>query len=164
MKSKFNEKHILSICESEHYGIFKHYGTFNPYMKAQVAVDELCRYFLGENWYDDSGATHVEQINTNIVAAIERNYKGVKLGWFKRKKFDFDHVYNLTDHKGWEGCILSPPMKAQVAVHELCRYFLGDNWYDSSGAIHPEQVNTAIVCEIEKSYNGAKIKFGHKGV
>ena len=47
-------------------------------------------------------------------------------------------------------------MKAQVAVDELCRYFLGDNWYDDSGATHPEQVNARIVCEIEKRYKGHK--------
>ena len=49
-------------------------------------------------------------------------------------------------------------MKAQVAVDELCRYFLGDDWYDDSGATHPEQVNVKIVCEIEKRYKGCKCK------
>ena len=49
-------------------------------------------------------------------------------------------------------------MDAQVALNELCRYFLGKNWYDSSGATSPEQVNTAIVAEIEKNYRGAKLK------
>lgn len=127
-------------------------------MKAQVAVDELCRYFLGEDWIDYSGVTHVLQINTNIVAEIEQNYRGAKIGWFKRKKFDFDHLWNICDSEGWDGCMLSPPMDAQVALHELCHYFLGDNWYDESGATLPEQVNTNIVCEIEKYYKGAKIK------
>lgn len=49
-------------------------------------------------------------------------------------------------------------MKAQTAVDELCRYFLGDDWYSLSGATHPEQINTDIVAEIEKRYKGAKIK------
>lgn len=158
MRDKFDANHIISICERDNH------GYLIPFMTAQVAVDELCRYFLGKDWYDDSGATHVEQVNTNIVAAIERNYKGVKLGWFKWRKIDYNHLWNICDSEEWDDCILSPPMKAQVAVHELCRYFLGDNWYDSSGATHPEQVNTAIVCEIEKKYKGAKIKFCHKGV
>lgn len=76
MRNKFDKAHILSICEPGDYGIFA------PPMKAQVAVDELCRYFLGDDWYDTSGATHPEQINTEIVAEIERRYKGAKL---KRK-------------------------------------------------------------------------------
>lgn len=152
MRNKLNMNHILNICERDDNGYLV------PSMKAQIAVDELCRYFLGDDWYDDSGATHAEQINTNIVASIERLYKGVKIGWFKRKKFDFDHVYDLTNNKGWEDCILSPPMKAQVAIHELCKYFLGDDWYDNSGAVHPERINVRIVCEIERRYKGCKCK------
>ena len=50
-------------------------------MQAQDAVNELCNYFLGEDWYDDSGALNVEQVNTNIVAAIEQKYNGIKI-WF----------------------------------------------------------------------------------
>lgn len=49
-------------------------------------------------------------------------------------------------------------MDAQTALNELCRYFLGSNWYDESGLIHPEQVNINIVCAIEKQYKGAKLK------
>jgi hypothetical protein len=74
----------------------------------------------------------------------------------KRKRFDREHILSLCE-KGDFG-IFAPPMKAQTAVNELCRYFLGDDWYDTSGATHPEQVNTAIVAEIEKRYKGAKIK------
>ena len=152
MRNKLNMNHILSICERDNE------GYLIPFMKAQVAVNELCRYFLGDDWYDDSGATHPEQINTNIVAEIERNYKGVKLGWFKRRKIDTDYIWNICDSEGWEGCILSPPMKAQVAVDELCRYFLGDDWYDDTSAKHPEQINTNIVVEIERNYKGCKHK------
>lgn len=73
-----------------------------------------------------------------------------------RKKFDREHVLSICEN---DDCgIFSPPMKAQAAVNELCRYFLDEDWYDSSGATHPEQVNTAIVCEIEKRYKGAKVK------
>lgn len=73
MRNKFDKEHILSICEPGDYGIFA------PPMKAQVAVNELCRYFLGNDWYDTSGTTNTEQINTEIVAEIERRYKGAKL-------------------------------------------------------------------------------------
>lgn len=76
MRNKFDKEHILSLCEPGDYGILA------PPMKAQTAVNELCRYFLGEDWYDSSGATHPEQVNTAIVAEIEMKYKGAKI---KRK-------------------------------------------------------------------------------
>lgn len=73
-----------------------------------------------------------------------------------RKTFDPEHIKNICEPV--DCGILNPPMKAQTAVDELCRYFLGDDWYDDSGATHPEQVNTAIVCEIERRYKGARLK------
>lgn len=52
-----------------------------PYMKAQTAVNELCRFFLGEDWYvvDPLSA---EQVNVNIVYEIERMFpnKCIKKG------------------------------------------------------------------------------------
>lgn len=77
-RNTYDREHLLSLCKSGDYGIFA------PPMDAQVALNELCRYFLGEDWYDTSGATNVEQINTEIVAAIEKQYKGCKVK--KRKK------------------------------------------------------------------------------
>ena len=76
MRNKFDAKHIQSIC--------KHDTNSNtvPSMDAQTALDELCRYFLGSDWYDESGLTHPENINVSIVCAIEKKYKGAKL---KRK-------------------------------------------------------------------------------
>lgn len=50
------------------------YGIFPPPMEAQVAVNELCRFFLGENWYSINPLCN-EQINTEIVYEIECNYK-----------------------------------------------------------------------------------------
>lgn len=73
MRNEFDKEHILSLCEPGDFYIFA------PPMKAQTAVDELCRYFLGDDWYDNSGATHPEQINTEIVAAIEQKYKGARI-------------------------------------------------------------------------------------
>lgn len=151
MRNKLDMNNILSICERDSS------GYLISFIKSQNAVNELCRYFLGEDWYDGSGATHPEQVNTNIVYAIERKYKGVKLNWFKRRKVDYNHIFDICDSEGWES-ILSPPMKAQVAVHELCRYFLGDNWCDDFSDTHPEQVNAAIVCAIERKYKGCKCK------
>lgn len=73
-----------------------------------------------------------------------------------RDKFNKEHVLSLC--KLGDYGMIAPPMDAQVALHELCRYFLGKDWYDSSGACSPEQVNTAIVAEIEMNYRGAKLK------
>lgn len=55
----------------------KDYGIFPPPMKAQVAVDELCRYLLGDDWYSVNPLCS-EQINTEIVYAIECKYKNCK--------------------------------------------------------------------------------------
>lgn len=77
MRKRFDRKHILDICKPIDCGIF------NPPMNAQTAVNELCSYFLGDDWYDGSGATSPEQVNTAIVVAIEQRYKGVKI---KRRK------------------------------------------------------------------------------
>lgn len=71
-----------------------------------------------------------------------------------RKTFDKKHILEICEPV--DCGMLAPPMKPQVAVDELCRYFLGDDWYDSSGATNCDQINTAIVCEIEQRYKGAK--------
>ena len=73
-----------------------------------------------------------------------------------RNTFNKDHILDICEPV--DCGMLSPPMKTQVAVNELCRYFLGEDWYDCSGACSSEQVNTNIVCEIEKRYKGARIK------
>lgn len=49
------------------------YGIFPPPMKAQVAVDELCRFFLGEDYW--TIVNNNEQANTEIVFEIECRYK-----------------------------------------------------------------------------------------
>lgn len=42
MRDKFNKEHVLSLCKPGDYGIMA------PPMDAQVALNELCRYFLGK--------------------------------------------------------------------------------------------------------------------
>lgn len=49
------------------------YGIFSPPMKAQVAVNELCRFFLGEDYW--TIVNNNEQVNTEIVFEIETKYK-----------------------------------------------------------------------------------------
>lgn len=73
----------------------------------------------------------------------------------KRKRFDWNRVYRKTDQKDYG--IFNPCMTDKAVVDELCSYFLGDDWFDSSGALNREQVNTAIVCTIEQKYKGVKI-------
>jgi hypothetical protein len=46
-------------------------------MDAQVALNELCRYFLRDNWYTVMPMS-CEQVNTEVVYEIERRYKGYK--------------------------------------------------------------------------------------
>lgn len=83
MRMKFDAKHIESLCEPGDYGIFP------PPMKAQTALNELCHYFLGIDWYDSSGCTNTEQINTIIVCEIEKKYSGAVI---KNKEDYFKYI------------------------------------------------------------------------
>lgn len=52
-----------------------------PYIRAQTALDELCRFFLGEDWYVVDPLS-TEQVNVDIVYEIERMFpnKCIKKG------------------------------------------------------------------------------------
>lgn len=69
MRRKFNRERILRLCKPGDYGIM------SPPMDAQIALNEIADYLLGD-WYSTSGATHVEQINTEIVCEIEKRFPG----------------------------------------------------------------------------------------
>ena len=73
----------------------------------------------------------------------------------KRTRCDVEHILSLTNGKDYGLC--APPMKAQVAVDELCRYFLGDDYYIVMPE-NTEQGNTQIVYDIERKYKGYKVK------
>lgn len=49
-------------------------GILTPPMESQQCIGILCDYLLGEDWYSTSGATSVEQINTEIVFEILSKY------------------------------------------------------------------------------------------
>lgn len=66
-----------------------------------------------------------------------------------------ERLFKLTDQKDYG--IFAPPMEAQVAVDELCRYFLGEDWY-SVNPLSAEQINTEIVYEIECKFKKCKAK------
>lgn len=66
-----------------------------------------------------------------------------------------ENIFKLTNGKDYGIC--PPPMDAQVALNELCRHFLGDDWYTVM-PMSQEQVNTEVVYEIERRYKGYKNK------
>ena len=66
------KKRILSLCKSGDYGIMP------PPMDAQTALNEICNHLLGEDWYVTTPISQ-EQVNTEIVYAIERKYKRVHI-------------------------------------------------------------------------------------
>ena len=74
-----------------------------------------------------------------------------------RNKYDHEHLMTLTKNQDKDYGMCAPPMDAQVALNELKRYFLGEDWYFVN-PLHGEQGNTEIVCAIERQYKGAKIK------
>lgn len=59
---------ILSLCKDGDYGLC------SPPMNAQVALNELKDFFLGEDWYSVMPVCQ-EQINTEIVYEIESKYR-----------------------------------------------------------------------------------------
>lgn len=62
---------VLGLAEEGNY------FPFSPPMDAQTAVNELCRFFLGEDWYTTNPISQ-EQINTEIVYEIECKYKNIR--------------------------------------------------------------------------------------
>lgn len=70
-RNTLDRDHVLSLCEDPNSNLI-------PSLKAQDAVNELCRHFLGEDWYDDTSAQTNGQVNFDIVCEIESNYKGSK--------------------------------------------------------------------------------------
>lgn len=66
-----------------------------------------------------------------------------------------ERILSLTDGKDYG--IFAPPMDAQVALNELCRFFLGEDWY-TTGSISNAQVNAEIVYEIENLYKKSWIR------
>lgn len=77
MRNKYNADHILSLCDQEYIKKYPD-SMCPPPMDAQVALDELRRYFLGDDWYTTWPVPSI-QVNAEIVAAIEQQYKGCKL-------------------------------------------------------------------------------------
>lgn len=78
MRKKLDYKHLINdVCG---YAVENdNYVKPLPFMTAQEALNELCNYFLGDDWYEPTGQTHPEIVNFAIVETIERNFKGAKI-------------------------------------------------------------------------------------
>ena len=83
----------------------------------------------------------------------------MEFGTFRiRKETDKETIHRLlelTDGKDYG--IFAPPMDAQVALNELCRHFLGEDWY-SVNPVSQKQINTEIVYEIERRYKVRRVR------
>ena len=62
-------------------------------------------------------------------------------------------LFELSD-KGNNG-ICPPAINAQVALNELCEFFLGKDWYIVT-PMHNAQVNYVMVYEIERKFKRFK--------
>lgn len=86
-------ENILSITDQ------KDNGMCPPSLNAQAAIHELCRYFLGEDWYTVMPCNN-EQCNTEIVYAIEREYKGDRATWKRvKKEYEVERKYRKMKEK-----------------------------------------------------------------
>ena len=88
----------------------KDYGIFPPAMNAQIALNELCRYFLGEDWFSTL-SMHNEQINTEIVYKIECKLKKYKAIMEKNKQL-----------KNGEEKLIPNAYHSPSPMNELCDY------------------------------------------
>ena len=81
------------------------------------------------------------------------------LGLFKyRKETEKETLKRILELTDGKDCgIFAPPMDAQVALNELAKHLLGEDWY-SVNPISQKQINTEIVYEIERKYNVRRVR------
>lgn len=73
---------------------------------------------------------------------------------FKRRETEGEVLSRLNKLSTVEDdCI--PSIDAQTALNELCRFFLGEDWYVVT-PMNTQQVNHEIVYEIETRYKGKR--------
>lgn len=65
------KQRLLKLCKDGDYGVCP------PPMDANIAINELQNFFLGEDWHVSMSLGR-EQIITEIVYQIETKYKGLK--------------------------------------------------------------------------------------
>ena len=85
--SIFNRKETLKQTEKRLLKLtnIKNDPDVAPYIEPQTALNELCRFFLGEDWYVVDPLS-TKQVNFWIVYEIERKYKNKCIIKPKRSK------------------------------------------------------------------------------
>ncbi len=143
------KERVLKLCKKGDYDICP------PSMNANVAIDELKNFFLGEDWYVVMPIGH-EQVITEIVCAIEMKCKAFTS--FHKRETDKQIQERISKLcKNGDYAICPQPMNANVAINELKNFFLGEDWYVVMPIEH-EQVITEIVYAIETKYKRLKVK------
>jgi hypothetical protein len=81
------------------------------------------------------------------------------LGLFKyRKETEKETLKRILELTEEKDCgIFAPPMDPQIALDELARHLLGEDWY-SVNPVSKNQINTEIVYEIERRYNVRRVR------
>lgn len=81
------------------------------------------------------------------------------LGLFRyRKETEKETLKRILELTGEKYCgIFAPPMDPQIALNELARHLLGEDWY-SVNPVSTNQINTEIVYEIERKYNVRRVR------
>jgi hypothetical protein len=77
MRKKLDIDHIISLVDPEpRNNVFSPWYrfSFSPQMSDSMALNELCNYFLGEDWKPNHKLPCPEQLPIDIVMSIEAQY------------------------------------------------------------------------------------------
>ena len=142
-------------------------GIYSPPMKARYALNELCYYLMGEDYYYKNYGSFVycsrmtrENKNAILLYDLERKYKRYKpknkiFKYVKESEKDItDRINSLSSDTEYEYLNMHS-VTDQKAINEICDHLLGDDWYVVDPLTN-EQVNTHIVYEIEMKYKRVK--------
>ena len=142
-------------------------GIYSPPMKARYALNELCYYLMGEDYYYKNYRSFVycsrmtrENKNALLLYDLERKYKRYKpknkiFKYVKESEKDIqDRINFLSDNTGDQSMNMNS-ISDQKTLNEICDHLLGDNWYIAD-PISASQANSQIVYEIEKKYKKVK--------
>ena len=142
-------------------------GIYSPPMKARYALNELCYYLMGEDYYYKNYRSFVycsrmtrENKNAFLLYDLERKYKRYKpknkiFKYVKESEKDImDRISSLSDNTEDQSMNMNS-ISDQKTLNEICDHLLGDNWYIVD-PISASQTNSQIVYEIEKKYKKVK--------
>ena len=142
-------------------------GLFSPPMKARYALNELCYYLMGEDYYYNNYKSNYPRLrltrenkNAILLYDLERKYKRYKpknkiFKYVKESEKDItDRINSLSDNTGDQSMNMNS-ISDQKTLNEICDHLLGDNWYIVD-PISASQANSQIVYEIENKYKRVK--------